>query len=140
MNSAAASYDEEAILLKLQNAQSNLLAVLAESSELNRNLAAGDKRLSFGLETVAAASDAVAPLQTQHIAAKALRSRINRAVSPALLVLDNFALVESLQRRLLSLSDDTSTRYVYKSGKLYDSYCLLDNCASKEKRSIELMH
>lgn len=108
-HSAANINDEAVVFSELHATRSNLAALLAASSDLKKNLAAVNGRLSVGLEKVAAASDALAPLQTQSIAAKALQSRINRAISPALSVLESFSLVESLQRRLLSLSDATGS-------------------------------
>lgn len=114
MDPTAKVDDEAGTLSKLQTVRSNLVSLLAASSELAKNLNTVDNHLSAGLETIAAATDAVAPLQTQSIAAKALHTRINRAVSPALSVLQSFSLVESFQRRLVALSDDTSVKYVCK--------------------------
>ncbi|XP_074556993.1 uncharacterized protein LOC141812953 [Curcuma longa] len=53
-------------------------------------------------------SDTVSPLQSHAVATRALRSRIDRAVSPALALLRAFSLVRSLQRRLLRLSPSPS--------------------------------
>lgn len=94
---------EVAAISKLRVAASNLAAILSAAFQAEDGLAEMDARLSLKLDTLAAASDAVAPLRSQAMAAKALEARINRAVSPALSLLRSFSLAESLQHRLLRL-------------------------------------
>ncbi|CAL9135503.1 unnamed protein product [Musa acuminata var. zebrina] len=89
---------------KLHASRSGLDSVLRSSSELDVAISGFDGRLSVRLAAISAIYDAVAPLHSQAVAAQALRTRIDRAVSPALALLRGFSLVRSLQRRLLRLS------------------------------------
>ncbi|MQL82770.1 hypothetical protein Taro_015230 [Colocasia esculenta] len=95
--------EEAATISKLRAAASSVAAILRASFDAEDALDEADARLSPKLGALAAASDAVAPLRVQAMAAKALDARINRAVTPAASLLRSFSLVESLQRRLLRL-------------------------------------
>ncbi|XP_008807171.2 exocyst complex component EXO70I-like [Phoenix dactylifera] len=101
--------NDEAVIAALRASRSNIVSILRASARMDKGLAAVDARLSLGLESLDAVTEAVAPLQSQAMATKALHARINRAVPPALSLLRSFALVESLQRRLLRLSSRTSS-------------------------------
>ncbi|XP_010927204.4 exocyst complex component EXO70I [Elaeis guineensis] len=107
MANEAVDDNDEAV--RLLACRSNIVSILRASAHMDKDLAGVDARLSLGLDSLDAFTDAVAPLQSQAIATKALHARINRAVSPALSLLRSFALVESLQRRLLRLSSRTSS-------------------------------
>ncbi|KAK6939728.1 Exocyst complex subunit Exo70, C-terminal [Dillenia turbinata] len=61
-------------------------------------------------EKFSTASKRVSPLQSLSMANKALETRINRAVSPALSLLENFKLSESLQHKLLQISTKLQTQ------------------------------
>ncbi|KAE8659171.1 putative F-box family protein [Hibiscus syriacus] len=61
-------------------------------------------------ETLSTAAKRVAPLQSLAMAAKALDTRTNRAVSPALDLLNSFKLSESFQHKLVELSDKLSIK------------------------------
>uniref|UniRef100_A0A1D1Z6K7 Oxytetracycline polyketide putative beta-ketoacyl synthase 1 n=1 Tax=Anthurium amnicola TaxID=1678845 RepID=A0A1D1Z6K7_9ARAE len=90
----------DAAISRLRGASSSLSAILRASGELEGRLAESGGRISLKLEALADASGAVAPLRAQSMAARALDSRISRAVTPALSLLRSFSLAESLQRRL----------------------------------------
>ncbi|PIN03229.1 Exocyst component protein [Handroanthus impetiginosus] len=80
------------------------------------------------------ASKIVAPLQSLSIATKALEARINRAISPALALLESFKLFESLQQKLLQtasklLSEKRSNKRLKKLIKYVD-------CMDKLKEAI----
>ncbi|XP_038983278.1 exocyst complex component EXO70I-like [Phoenix dactylifera] len=101
--------NDEAVIAALRASHSNIVSILRASARMDKGLAAVDARLSLGLDSLDAVTEAVAPLQSQAMATKALHARINRAVPLALSLLRSFALVESLQRRLLRLSSRTSS-------------------------------
>lgn len=97
-----------AALADLHASRSGLASLLRSTSDVETALSDFDARLSSHLCALSSVSDAVAPLQSHAVAARALRSRIDRAVSPALALLPVFSLVRSLQRRLLRLSPSPS--------------------------------
>ncbi|XP_077233461.1 exocyst complex component EXO70I-like [Tasmannia lanceolata] len=104
------SNEEESMLSKLQQASSNLNNLLLTSFNMEISLDNMDKRFDLMLETLSTTSKSVAPLQTLSMSTKALDTRINRAVSPALKLLESFKLSESLQRKLLDLSEKLPTK------------------------------
>lgn len=63
-----------------------------------------DEKYESILEDLNMASRRVAPLQSLSIATKALDTRINRAISPALSLLESFKLSECLQQKLLEIA------------------------------------
>ncbi|KAG9441719.1 hypothetical protein H6P81_017573 [Aristolochia fimbriata] len=65
-----------------------------------------DKRFRALLQTLSSTSRDMVPLQSLAMANKTLDARINRAVSPAVKLLRSFKRVESLQKRLILLSDE----------------------------------
>ncbi|KAL1823279.1 hypothetical protein ACET3Z_010057 [Daucus carota] len=96
--------EDDPTLAKLESACSDLKNLLHASSSMETSLTKIDEKFFIMKETLIVASKRVAPLQTLSIATKALDSRINRAVSPALALLDSFKLFESLQSKLIELS------------------------------------
>ncbi|CAI9267140.1 unnamed protein product [Lactuca saligna] len=94
------------MLTKLELACSDLKTLLKSSANLQTNLEKLDDNFDTLQETLTVASRRLAPLQSLSIASKALETRINRAVSPALVLIDGFRISESLQRKL----DDISTK------------------------------
>ncbi|XP_068655314.1 exocyst complex component EXO70I-like [Aristolochia californica] len=104
-NVAMASTDPDPVFSNLQVATTNLHNLLRASLTLEDDLANMDKRFQVLLETLSATSREMVPLQSLAIANKALDTRINRAVSPALKLLQSFKLVESLQQKLIVFSN-----------------------------------
>lgn len=97
-----------AAFAELQASRSGLASLLRSTSDVETALSDFDARLSSHLSALSTVSDTVSPLQSHAVATRALRSRIDRAVSPALALLQAFSLVRSLQRRLLRLSPSPS--------------------------------
>ncbi|XP_031404069.1 exocyst complex component EXO70A1-like [Punica granatum] len=93
----------------LELARTDLKALLLASKKADRSLEKMDLRFGQIDEALSTASRRVAPLQSQAIANKALDTRINRAITPALALLDSFRVFESLQDRLLDLSSKLSS-------------------------------
>ncbi|PSR99914.1 Exocyst complex component EXO70A1 like [Actinidia chinensis var. chinensis] len=100
--------EDDSMLIKLESACSDLKNLLQTSISMDSSLEKMDKSFDSFQETLTTGSRRVAHLQSLSIATKALDTRINRAVSPALSLLDNFKLSESLQRKLLDLSSKLS--------------------------------
>ncbi|KAL5559183.1 hypothetical protein UlMin_035394 [Ulmus minor] len=103
-----AYYEEQPPLVKLEVACSDLKTLLKTSSKMEDSLGKMDKKFDLIDEALSMASRRVAPLQSLSMAAKALETRINRAVTPAFSLLDSFKLSDSLQHKLLKLSDELS--------------------------------
>lgn len=101
---------EDPILSNLQLAATNLHTLLQASLNMETDLGEMDKRLCTLMESLSATSNTVAPLQSLAMSTKALDTRINRAVSPALKLLESFKLSDSLQNRLLKLSSKLPTK------------------------------
>lgn len=95
--------------MKLESACADLKKILKASEKMEDRLAKIDKNFDTIEETISAASRSIAPLHSLAMTTKALETRINRAVSPALALLDSFKLAESLQHRLLQLSSRASS-------------------------------
>ncbi|CAA2993163.1 exocyst complex component EXO70A1-like [Olea europaea subsp. europaea] len=95
---------DDPVLSKLQLACSDIKTLLHNSTSLEKCLEKMDENFDAIQENVTVASRRVAPLQSLSIGAKALETRINRAISPALALLDSFKHSESLQRRLLDIA------------------------------------
>ncbi|CAN6539780.1 unnamed protein product [Malus baccata var. baccata] len=84
---------------------SDLKTLLRATAEMEENLEKMDNKFEVIDETLLTASRRVAPLQSLAMASKALETRINRAVAPALALLHNFKLSETIQDKLLDLSE-----------------------------------
>ncbi|XP_031270552.1 exocyst complex component EXO70A1-like [Pistacia vera] len=101
--------EEDSTLTKLELACTDLKKLLLTSSKLDENLANMDKKFDSMEEILTTAARRVAPLHSLAMTTKALETRISRAVSPALELLDSFKLAESLQHKLLELSSKVSS-------------------------------
>ncbi|KAL0366282.1 UNVERIFIED_CONTAM: Exocyst complex component EXO70B2 [Sesamum radiatum] len=132
--------EDDPILIELQAAQSDLKALIKASVDMNTSYEKMDEKFEYIQENLNMASKRVAPLQSLSIAAKALETRINRAVSPGLALLESFKLFESLQRDLLDiasglLSEKNSRKRLEKLIKYVDRVDKLKEaivCISRE--------
>ncbi|OIT30069.1 PREDICTED: exocyst complex component EXO70A1-like [Nicotiana attenuata] len=100
--------EDDQMLVKLKEACSDLNNLLQISFNVETSLAEMEDKFYGMQENLSIASTRIAPLQSLSIANKALDTRINRAISPALSLLESFKLSESLQRRLLDLATKLS--------------------------------
>ncbi|GFY85995.1 hypothetical protein Acr_04g0007330 [Actinidia rufa] len=100
--------EDDSMLIKLESACSDLKNLLQTSISMDSNLEKMGKSFDSFQETLTTGSRRVAHLHSLSIETKALDTRINRAVSPALSLLDSFKLSESLQRKLLNLTSKLS--------------------------------
>ncbi|PSS31492.1 Exocyst complex component EXO70A1 like [Actinidia chinensis var. chinensis] len=100
--------EDDSMLIKLESACSDLKNLLQTSISMDSNLEKMGKSFDSFQETLTTGSRRVAHLHSLSIETKALDTRINRAVSPALSLLDSFKLSESLQRKLLDLTSKLS--------------------------------
>ncbi|XP_073306503.1 exocyst complex component EXO70I-like [Primulina huaijiensis] len=96
--------EDDPILIKLQTACSDLKTLLKSSANMDSTYQKMDENFESILEDLNMASRRVAPLQSLSIATKALNTRINRAISPALSLLESFKLSECLQQKLLEIA------------------------------------
>ncbi|XP_047951556.1 exocyst complex component EXO70I-like [Salvia hispanica] len=101
----ALNEDDEAIT-KLETACSDLKSILNQSLTIDSAYNKIHQNLQSIQESLTISSKTVAPLQSLSIANKALDTRINRAVSPALSLLSSFTAAESLQRLLLDTASE----------------------------------
>ncbi|KAJ8762476.1 hypothetical protein K2173_007915 [Erythroxylum novogranatense] len=97
--------EENSTKAKLELACSDLKTLLQISTKMEDSLGKMGKRFEFIDESLSTASRRVAPLHSMAMVTRALETRINRAVSPAFIVLDSFKLSESLQHKLLEVSN-----------------------------------
>lgn len=100
--------EDDQMLAKLKEARSDLKNLIQISFNVETSLAEMEDKFDGMQENLSIASRRIAPLQSLSIANKALDIRINRAISPALSLLESFKLSESLQRRLLDLATKLS--------------------------------
>lgn len=100
----ANSGPEDQTLIKLESTCSDLESLLRASANMEDNLVTMDTRFDLLQGSLSTASRRITPLQSLAMSRKALETRINRAVSPALALIDTFKLTESLQHSLLDLS------------------------------------
>ncbi|KAK4481556.1 hypothetical protein RD792_012457 [Penstemon davidsonii] len=129
--------EDDSKIINLQVACSHLKSLLKTSVHMEANYETIDENLYEIQENLNMASRRVAPLQSLSIATKALDTRINRAISPALSLLDCFKLFESLQSKLLKiasrlLNEKRSIKRLKKLIKYVD-------CVDKVKESINLI-
>ncbi|XP_027093957.2 exocyst complex component EXO70I-like [Coffea arabica] len=106
--------ENDPTLSRLRSACDDLKKLVHTSVSVDASLEEADKKFAVMHESLSMASKRVAPLQTLSIANKALDTRINRAISPALTLLQSFKLSESLQRKLLELAAKLSNETVPK--------------------------
>lgn len=103
------NYKAASRLSDLELTRSDLKTLLKATAKTEESLRKMDNKFEVIDETLLTSSRRVAPLQSLAMATKALETRINRAVTPALALLDNFKLSESIQHKLLELSEKMST-------------------------------
>lgn len=96
--------EDDQILMKLQTARSDLKTIIKHSVSIEASYQKMDEKFEGMQQSLLISSKRVGPLQSLSIANKALDTRINRAISPAIALLDSFKLAESLQRRLLEIA------------------------------------
>lgn len=106
--------DNDPTLSKLLTACCDLRNLLQTSANVETTLEEVNKKLSSIQDSLTISSKRIGPLQTLSIANKALDTRINRAISPALALLDSFKLSDALQTRLLELDTKLSNETVPK--------------------------
>ena len=99
---------EDSTLVKLELACSNLRTLLQSSVKMEKSLEEMERKFDFIDESLSTATKRVAPLQSLATTAKDLETRINRAVCPALALFHSFKLSESLQHKLIELSNKLS--------------------------------
>ncbi|KDP41610.1 hypothetical protein JCGZ_16017 [Jatropha curcas] len=104
-----ASQENDLKLSTLELACSDLKSILQASNKMEESLEKMDNRFIIIDESLSTASKRVAPLHSLAITAKALETRINRAISPALALLNTFQLSESLQSEILDVYSKLST-------------------------------
>ncbi|KAI3802445.1 hypothetical protein L1987_30577 [Smallanthus sonchifolius] len=97
-------------LPNLESACSDIKTLIKSSQNLQAHLQKHDENFNTLQESLTVASRRLAPLQSLSIASKALETRINRAVSPALVLIDGFKISESLQRKLIDISTKLSVQ------------------------------
>ncbi|XP_002510086.2 exocyst complex component EXO70I [Ricinus communis] len=102
------SQEDDLSLSKLESACSGLISVLQAAIKMEDSLEKMDKRFALIDERLSTTSKRVAPLHSLAVAAKALETRINRAVSSALVLLDTFRTSQSLQTKILEVSSKLS--------------------------------
>ncbi|PIA50738.1 hypothetical protein AQUCO_01200163v1 [Aquilegia coerulea] len=98
------SKEDDLTFINLQSACSNLKNLLQTSTNFETSLSKMDSTFDQLQATLITTSRTIAPLQSLAMATKALDARINRAVSPALSLLESFKLAESLQEKLVKIS------------------------------------
>ncbi|XWS24102.1 hypothetical protein CRYUN_Cryun28dG0072200 [Craigia yunnanensis] len=103
-----AGNEEDSTLVKLELACSGLRTLLQSSVKMEKSLEEMERKFDFIDESLSTVAERVAPWQSLAMAAKALETRINRAVSPALALLHSLKLSESLQHKLIELSNKLS--------------------------------
>lgn len=106
--------DDDPTLSKLLTACYDLRSLLKASATMEASLEKVDKKLGEIQDSLTVSSKKIAPLQTLSIANRALDTRINRAIDPALVLLNSFKLSGSLQTRLLDLDSKLSNETVHK--------------------------
>ncbi|XP_030537852.2 exocyst complex component EXO70I-like [Rhodamnia argentea] len=99
-----ASQEDEPTIARLEVACKDLKSLLRKSADLDRNMEKMDKRFDLIDQSLSLASRRIAPLQSMVMANKALDTRINRAITPALSLIHSFRLFESLQADIVDLS------------------------------------
>ncbi|MED6205840.1 Exocyst complex component EXO70I [Stylosanthes scabra] len=96
--------EENQALIKLESACSDLQSLLKGAETMEHNLVTMETRFDHLQGSLSNASRRITPLQSLAMSRKALETRINRAVSPALELIETFKVAESLQHRILDLS------------------------------------
>ncbi|KAG8390968.1 hypothetical protein BUALT_Bualt01G0138600 [Buddleja alternifolia] len=128
--------------LKLQTACFDLKTLLKASKNIDSSYEKMEQKFETIQENLNMASKRVAPLQSLSIATKALDTKIKRAISPALNLLDSFKLSESLQQKLLDiasklLSEKKSRKRLKKLLKYIDCVDKLNEAINSISRESE---
>ena len=132
--------DDSSSIVKLELACSDLKTLLENSARVEASLGDMDRKFERIDEALAAASKRTAPLQSSSMAARALEARINRAVTPALSLLDAFKLSDSLQLRLLDLYEELSEeRLAAKPSKRLRKMAKYVDCVHKLNVAISVI-
>ncbi|KAL0392126.1 UNVERIFIED_CONTAM: hypothetical protein Sradi_2435400 [Sesamum radiatum] len=126
--------EDDPILIELQAAHSDIKTLIKASVDMNTSYGKMDEKFEYIQENLNMASKRVAPLQSLSIAAKALETRINRAVSPGLALLESFKLFESLQRNLLEIASGLLAEK--NSRKRLEKLIRYVDCVDKLKEAI----
>ncbi|PNY13940.1 exocyst complex component [Trifolium pratense] len=81
---------------------------------MEQNIETMETRFDLLQGSLTTATRRIHPLQSLSMSRKALDTRINRAISPALALLETFKLAESLQNSLLNLSSKLSSEKMHQ--------------------------
>src|SRR3954471_19867595 len=95
---------QDTTIIKLESAYSDLELLLQSSKQMEQNIETMETRFDLLQGSITIASRRINPIQSLSMSRKALDTRSNRAISPALSLLETFKLAESLQKNLLNLS------------------------------------
>ncbi|KAI3915439.1 hypothetical protein MKW92_016426 [Papaver armeniacum] len=128
--------NEDPEINNLKISCSNLKSLLQTSVNMQISLAKMDTSFDLLQETLSATSKSIAPLQTHAMTAKALETRINRAMTPALTLLKSFKLAESLQHKLLSIGSKLSSKNIDPVKRLHKLIKYVD-CVDQLKSAID---
>lgn len=101
-------------ILKLESACSDLKSLLKSSNQMEQNLETMETRFDLLQGSLSTASRRINPLHSLSMSKKALDTRIQRAISPALALLETFKLTESLQNNLIELSSALSAEKTHQ--------------------------
>ncbi|KAH9331208.1 hypothetical protein KI387_003316 [Taxus chinensis] len=96
-------HDEEIGFRRLVSTQGKLQSMMERANTTAFGLERMEKRLNKLSGEVSATAMAVAPLQSAAMVAKALDSRIDRAINPALRVLEKFGQVQQIQTTIADM-------------------------------------
>lgn len=132
-----ASRSHDPAVLKLQDACNDLKRLLQASAAVEKNLEKMDDRFDRIDEALSAASRRVAPLQSLAMANKALDTRINRAINPALALLDSFRTFESLHDKIIGLTSKIINNNAVSTGKRLKRLDTLVTCVKYLKEAID---
>eukprot|EP01018_Ginkgo_biloba_P024386 Gb_38868 [translate_table: standard] len=98
-----AKTEEDFRFQQLLSTQAKLQNIMEKANEMGLGLERMDNKLRQLNGGVSSAAKAVAPLQSAAMVAKALDSRIERAINPAFKVLETFRAVEELQKMVANM-------------------------------------
>ncbi|KAK2398683.1 exocyst complex component EXO70A1 [Trifolium repens] len=105
---------QDANIIKLESAYSDLESLLKSTKQMEQNIETMETRFDLLQGSLTTATRRIHPLQSLSMSRKALDTRINRAISPALSLLETFKLAESLQNNLLNLSSKLSSEKTHQ--------------------------
>ncbi|GAU27347.1 hypothetical protein TSUD_05730 [Trifolium subterraneum] len=105
---------QDATIIKLESAYSDLESLLKSTKQMEQNIETMETRFDLLQGSLTTATRRIHPLQSLSMSRKALDTRINRAISPAIALLETFKLAESLQNKLLNLASKLSTEKTHQ--------------------------